>query len=163
MNWFKFEKALRLLLEYYPKIEQDKPILFHSVRVGTYFYNNWYSEDVQIAWLLHDALEDTNMTKDVIKESFWENVLKIVLANTKTQDLPEEEVEEDIVKKCIKSWEDALIVKMIDVYDNFLFYANENITSEIQKSKKFAKLIKEHKPDSWNDNALSLYDEILEF
>ena len=50
MNWFKFEKALRLLHEYYPKEDQKKPSLFHSVRVWTYLYNNWYSEDLQIAW-----------------------------------------------------------------------------------------------------------------
>ncbi len=38
MIGFKLEKALRLLVEYYPKEDQKKPSLFHSIRTGTYLY-----------------------------------------------------------------------------------------------------------------------------
>jgi (p)ppGpp synthase/HD superfamily hydrolase len=70
MNWFKFEKALRLLHKYYPENDQKKPSLYHSVRVWVYLWNKWYNENLQIAWLLHDALEDTEMTENNISSFF---------------------------------------------------------------------------------------------
>jgi hypothetical protein len=48
MQGFKFEDAMRLLVSHFPK-ETKKPALFHSMRVGTYLWNNNYSEDIQIA------------------------------------------------------------------------------------------------------------------
>ena len=39
MEWFEFEKALRLLLSYSIEEEAKKPYIFHSVRVWTYLYN----------------------------------------------------------------------------------------------------------------------------
>lgn len=156
MNWFKFEKALRLLLEYYPKEDQKKPSLFHSVRVWTYLYNKWYSEDLCIAWLLHDSLEDTTMWEEGIRKDFWEDVLDVVVANSKTKGLSKEKVLEDIVKKCVSCWESALVVKMADVYDNFLFYVDENIPSEIDRCRYLSELIIEYKPDDWDDEIFEL-------
>ena len=75
MTWFKFEKAMKLLVSYFPEEPMKKPTLFHSLRVWTYLWNNWYSEDLQIAWLLHDALEDTNIPENIISDNFWEYVL----------------------------------------------------------------------------------------
>jgi hypothetical protein len=48
MQGFQFEEALRLLVSYFPK-ETKKPALFHSIRVGTYLWNNNYLENIQIA------------------------------------------------------------------------------------------------------------------
>ena len=161
MNWFKFEKALRLLLEYYPKENQKKPALYHSVRVWTYLYNNWYSEDIQISWLLHDALEDTTIWEEIIRSNFWEDILQIVIANSKSKNLNDDEVLENIIKKCIENSEEALIVKMADVYDNFLFYVKEGITPEIERCKNISKLILKYKPSNFNDKIFDLIDDIL--
>ena len=163
MNWFKFEKALRALHEFYPTEDQKKPSLYHSVRVWIYLYNNWYSEDLQIAWLLHDALEDTLMSEWIIRDKFWWNILEIVIANSKSQNLPKEIILEDIVKKCVNYWEDALIVKMADVYDNFLFYIKENNIQEIDRCKYISEIIRKHKPDNWNDKIFDLTNVILEY
>jgi len=55
----KFEKAVRLLVEYMPPSDTDsrKPILFHDIRVGVYLYENGYSENIVLAGVLHDAIE----------------------------------------------------------------------------------------------------------
>jgi len=55
----KFEKAVRLLVEYMPHSDADsrKPILFHDIRVGVYLYENGYSENIVLAGVLHDAIE----------------------------------------------------------------------------------------------------------
>lgn len=163
MIGFKFEKALRILTEHYPKEDQKKPALFHSVRVGPYLYHNNYSEDIQIAWLLHDIIEDSDIPHHVISNNFWNHILDIVLANSKTIDIPKNQVLEDIIKKCVSCWEDALIVKMADVYDNFLFYVRENISGEIDRCKYLAELIKTNKLKSWNDKIFDLIDIILSY
>lgn len=163
MIWFNFEKALRILTEYYSKKSQKKPALFHSIRVGVFLYHKGFNEEIQIAWLLHDIIEDSNIPQSVILENFWDNVLKIILANSKNTNIAKEEILEDIIKKCIEYWEDALIVKMADVYDNFLFYVKENIHWEIERCKYLAELIKSYKPDNWNNEIFRLLDEILKY
>jgi len=163
MIGFKFEKALRLLIKYYPEEDQKKPALFHSIRTGTYLYNKNYNEDIQIAWLLHDALEDTDMPEKIISENFWSNTLQIIIANSKTKNISKDIVLEDIIQKCVSYGEDALIIKMADVYDNFLFYVNENISWEIDRCKYLAELIMNNKLDNRNDPIFDLSKEILNY
>jgi len=161
MNGFKFEKALKLLNEYYPKEDQKKPSLFHSVRVGTFFWNNWYSEDLQIAWLLHDALEDTSMSENIISENFWNDILEIVKANSKNNNLEKSEILEDIIKRCSIVWEQAMIVKIVDIYDNFLFYIRGDNFLEIERCKNLANLVKKYKKEDWNDKIFNRINEIV--
>ena len=163
MIWFKFEKAMKLLVSYFPEEPMKKPTLFHSLRVGTFLWNNWYSEDLQISWLLHDALEDTDMPENVISDIFWKDILYIVKANSKNMDLEKSEILEDIVKRCSLLWEDAIIVKIADVYDNFLFYVKENNISEIERCKILANLINKYKREEWNDDIFEKIDEIIKY
>lgn len=155
--WFKFEEAVRILISYFPEEGMKKPTLYHSIRVGVYLWNNGYSEEIQIAWLLHDALEDTDIPEIVISDNFWTDVLDIVKANSKNKKLDKSEVLEDIVKRCYECGENAMIVKMADVYDNFLFYVKENNVPEIERCKTLASLIRKYKKDEWSD---SIFDNI---
>lgn len=163
MTWFKFEKALRLLVKYYPKEDQKKPSLFHSVRVWTYLWNNWYSEDLQIAWLLHDALEDTDMPENIISDNFWSNVLEIVKANSKNINLEKSEILEDIVKRSSIVWEYSMIVKIADIYDNFLFYVKWSNLSEIERCKRLANLVGKYKKTEWNDKIFDKINEVINY
>lgn len=163
MKWFKFEKWVKLLVSYFPEEHMKKPTLFHSLRVGTYLWNNWYSEEIQIAWLLHDALEDTEMLESVINDNFWVNILEIVKANSKNICLPKSEILEDIVSRCSLVWQDAMIVKMADIYDNFLFYVKENNLSEIDRCKTLSKLVYKYKKEDWNDSIFIKIEEINNF
>ena len=158
--WFKFEQAVKLLVSYFPDQAMKKPTLFHSLRVGVYLWNNWYSEDIQIAGLLHDALEDTDMTEKVISDNFWADVLNIVKANSKNITLETSEILEDIVKRCQIYWEYAMIVKMADVYDNFLFYVKENNISEIERCQTLTSLIQKYKNPEWEDTIFYRIAEI---
>lgn len=160
MMWFEFEKAMKLLVSYFPDEAMKKPTLYHSLRVGVYLWNNWYTEDIQIAGLLHDALEDTEMPEEIILNNFWENVLNTVKANSKNKSLDKSEVLEDIVKRCQIDWEDSMIVKMADVYDNFLFYVKENNISEIERCKTLASLIEKYRNVSWEDEIFDKVSEI---
>jgi hypothetical protein len=61
-------------------------------------------------------------------------------------------VKEDIVKRCAELSENALIVKMADVYDNFNFYTKQNNIPELERCKNFAKLILKYKKENWQDS-----------
>lgn len=163
MNWFKFEKALKLLSEYYILESQKKPSLFHSVRVWVYLWNNWYSEDLQIAWLLHDVLEDTKISEDEIIDNFWNEVFDIVKANTKNSNLEKSEMLEDIVNRCSLVWENAILVKLADIYDNYLFYIKENNLPEIDRCKRLALLVKKYKDENWNDKIFDKLEDIIKY
>lgn len=161
MMWFKFEEAIKILVSYFPEEAMKKPTLYHSLRVWVYLWNHWYSEAIQIAGLLHDALEDTGIPEEVISGNFWDNVLKIVKANSKNKNLDKSEVLEDIVKRCHECGENAMIVKMADVYDNFLFYIKEENIPEIERCKTLATLIQKYKKTEWNDSIFDRGSEII--
>ncbi|MEA3304283.1 MAG: HD domain-containing protein [Patescibacteria group bacterium] len=125
MSGFLTEEAIQFLVQYYPIIPQKKPALFHSVRVASYMYINGYSEDLCVAGLLHDAIEDTPITKEMIAEKYSYYIADIVEANSKNLSLPKEEILEDIVQRCSQYGQDAMIIKIIEVYDNYLFYTRQ--------------------------------------
>lgn len=161
MIWFEFEKSVKLLISYFPVEPMKKPTLFHSLRVWTFLWNNWYSEELQIAWVLHDALEDTEIPENIIKNNFGQHVLDIIKANSKNMNLEKSEILEDIVKRCSTVWESAIIIKIADIYDNFLFYIKMNNLPEIERCKNLAELIKKYKKNEWTDKIFNKIEEIL--
>lgn len=162
MQWFLFEKAILEFAKYFPKEPQKKPFFYHSIRVWTFLWNQWYSEEIQIAGLLHDAFEDTDISENTIEKLFWKNILEIVKANSKNNFLPKEEILEDIVKRCSDCGFDAIIVKIADIYDNFLFYKKEKNFSEIKRCQKLANLVLKYKWD-YNDKIFDFLEEIISF
>lgn len=89
-------------------------------------------------------------------------MLQIVKANSKNQSLPKEEILEDIVKRCSDYGIDAMIVKIADIYDNFLFYKKINNIPEIRRCKKLANLILKYK-QNYNDKISKFLEEIIAF
>ena len=162
MEWFLFEKAVLEFVKYFPEETQRKPFFYHSIRVWVFLWNQWYSEEIQIAGLLHDTLEDTSISENTIENLFWKNVVWIVKANSKNLSLAKEEVLEDIVKRCSDYGIDAMIVKIADVYDNFLFYKKINNIPEIERCKKLANLILKYK-QNYNDKISKFLEEIIAF
>ena len=81
----KFEKAVRLLAEHLPISDEKsrKPILFHDIRVGVYLYESGYKPEIVLAGLLHDALEWSEITAEILKAEFGDEVLALVQAAPK--------------------------------------------------------------------------------
>lgn len=155
-----FEKAARLLSQSMPVADEStkKPTLFHGLRVGVYLYENKYSEDVVIAGVLHDVLEDTNLTPEEIREIFGDVVLRLVTASTKDDAIKDSlEKTNELIKRCVESGEDALIVKSADILDSFKWYSSQNNESEIGYCMRNANAIFEFKPESFKDK---IFDEL---
>jgi hypothetical protein len=89
-------------------------------------------------------------------------VFQITKVNSKNHLLPKEEILEDIVKRCSDYGIDAVIVKIADVYDNFLFYKKVNNIPEIERCKKLANLILKYKKD-YDDKIFNFLEEIFAF
>jgi (p)ppGpp synthase/HD superfamily hydrolase len=60
----------------------DIPYIAHLMEVMQILFENNCEEEVNIAGILHDTLEDTNTTKDEIRSQKKKNVLSIVQSET---------------------------------------------------------------------------------
>ncbi len=147
----EFERAVRFLAKYMPVSKEGsrKPILFHDIRVGVYLYQKNYSAEIVLAGLLHDALEWSDVTEDLIEKEFGEKVLKLVKANTKNRLIEDsDERIDDLAKRSAEAGEDALIIRAADTLDSFNHYTKTNNKSELDYCRKNAEAILRHKPES---------------
>jgi (p)ppGpp synthase/HD superfamily hydrolase len=151
----KFEEAVRLLTKHMAPSDENsrKPVLFHDIRVGTYLYENSYSSDIVLAGILHDAIEWSEITEDMIQEKFGKTVLKLVLASTKDDSITDKtEKTNELINRCIQNGQDALIVKAADIIDSFKWYSSQNNEEQLKNHcMKNANAILASKPDNFED------------
>lgn len=150
----KFESAVRLLVEHFPISDENsrKPVLFHDIRVGVYLYEHGYSEDVVLAGLLHDALEWSSATEQMLKENFGERVVQLVWASTKDDSITDKnEKTRELIQRCVKNGEDALIVKSADILDSFKWYSVQENVDQLKYCMRNANAIFEYKPNDFDD------------
>lgn len=151
----KAEEAIRLLSVHVPPSDENsrKPVLFHSVRVGVYLYENGYPQDVVLAGFLHDTVEGwTTATEQIVREAFGGDVMRLILASTKDYSITDSiERTNELIKRCVQNGEDALVVKIADTIDSFKWYSAQNNKDELQVCAKTADAIFRFKPDNFND------------
>jgi (p)ppGpp synthase/HD superfamily hydrolase len=150
----EFEKALRMLVMHFPVSQEGakKPVLLHCVRVGVYLYENNYSRDVVLAGLLHDALEWSGITDELVRAEFGETVLQLVKANTKDRSIENsDERIEELAKRAATLGRDALIIRAADTLDSFKHYTKTNNLPELDYCHKNAKAIFKFKSDDFTD------------
>jgi (p)ppGpp synthase/HD superfamily hydrolase len=150
----ELEKAIRLLVEHAPVSDEKsrKPLLPHDIRVGVYLYENGYSRAIVLAGILHDTIEFTDITKEILKSEFGEEVLKLVLASTKNDLIIDKfERTEELIKRCVENGQDALIVKTADIIDSFKYYSAVKNGNELEYCMRNARAIFKYKPEDFND------------
>jgi len=162
MNNFdnEFENSIRFLTHYMPNAQDlEKPTLFHSIRVGNYLYSNNYSREICIAGLLHDAIEDTKVTREQIENEFGNDIAEIVQANTKNESI--ENKYEDQIVRCIKMGESALIVKTADIIDNYNYYTRIANPGGLDYVHRISKLLFKLKPEAYQDPVFEKLNSLL--
>lgn len=99
----KFEKAVRLLSDHFPISDEKsrKPMMFHDIRVGVYLYENGYAENIVLAGVLHDVIEWSDITEEMLKKEFGDEVTKLVLMSTKDRLVKKNERSLELIKRCI--------------------------------------------------------------
>jgi len=150
----EFEKAKKFIEKYLPKPQKGerKPVLPHSIRVGTYLLERNYSRDIVLAGLFHDTLEFSGLTEKIIKDEFGENVAKLVKACTKERSIESsDERIEELAKRASRAGKDALIVRAADTIDSFKYYTETRNLPELEYCRKNAEAIKKYMPDNVDD------------
>ncbi len=150
----QFEKAVRLLVEHTTPSAEDsrKPLIPHDIRVGVFLHEQGYKEEIVLAGLLHDALEWTTLSQEKIVEEFGDEVLRLVLANTKDDSIEDSGKKiDELVSRCAAAGEDALIIKTADILDSYKWYTSQNNADELQYCDTNAAAIARHKPADFSD------------
>jgi len=159
----KFEEAVRLLAKHLPVSDASsrKPILFHNVRVGVYLYKHKYSEEVVLAGLLHDAIEWSSLTEQMLLDRFNDKVVKLILASTQDDSITDKNKRTaELIKRCISNGQDALIVKTADIIDSFKWYASQDNKDELSYCMRNANAILRYKPDDFDDK---IFDDLKDW
>jgi (p)ppGpp synthase/HD superfamily hydrolase len=125
----KIKKAIRFATkthEVYQKQKRkgkDIPYITHPLVVGLILARANASEDVVVAGILHDTIEDSpekkKVTREILAERFGNNVAELVASVTEERkDLPWEERKRE-AREHIKDFShDALLVKSVDLICN---------------------------------------------
>ncbi len=120
------EQALSLLVaEINRHSSNPKPVIWHSVKVGKQLFDLGAPIDFVVAGFLHDLLEDSRCSILVIERKFGPRVGKIVSAMTMDYSYRFPTYEErwyDAMRRLKKVGKFAILLKVIDCYDNLPYY-----------------------------------------
>ena len=98
---------------------RNKPVILHSIRVGMYLYKLDYPKDIVIGGILHDLLEDTDISFDALKEKFGDKIARLVQACSFDPSIKDKKEQyNEVFARCLKEGKEALLVKIADLIDN---------------------------------------------
>lgn len=95
-----------------------KPVLLHSIQVAEMLWERGFPQDVVIAAVLHDVVEDTDITIDDVEQSFGHQVAVYVDALTVSDT-------QDIMQSFARTAElgsEALLIRAADLIQNSYYY-----------------------------------------
>ena len=100
----------------------SKPVLFHSMKISQNLYNNGYPGKVVIASILHDLLEDTDVTKEELEKEFGKEISDIVESVSFNPNIEDKmEQAKDLFDRANQYGREALLVKCADLIDNIKY------------------------------------------
>lgn len=153
----RIEEAIKFLVFEYSKTGQNpKPVIFHSIKVATYLYEMDYETDIIIAALLHDLIEDSEVTSDEIRVLFGDKISKMVVGlSYNTEVISKVEQYKEMFERTKKGGKDLLIIKCADIYQNSFYIGTKLSPGDyfIGKMKYFLEISKSiiGKEEPWVD------------
>jgi len=135
----RFNTALQFLKEGLKTNKNPKPVGEHSINIANILLKYGYDETIINAALLHDLVEDTDVTLDEIEKQFGELVRNLV--DSMSYDIPGNNYEKkyDLFiksKEHIKSLgPDAVVLDAADFIDNSYYYK----LAETEELKEYLK------------------------
>lgn len=139
-DFLKFWEALTYAFSKYRYLERKSkglPYVIHPIRVTMILratgYSEFENEDLFIAALFHDLLEDTDLSFEELEQQFGSKIALIVKDLTKPEDIDK--------KTWLKSFDsvskEAKIIKMADRIDNLMDM--DSIDWSLEKKEAYAK------------------------
>lgn len=119
----QIEKAIKYLIQNYSQSGHNpKPVIFHSLRVSMFLANLGYSSKLVVSAILHDILEDTDVTPEMIAKEFTQEICSLVQAVTFDPTIKDHSTKKaDVFNRAKEYGKDALILKCADTYDNSFY------------------------------------------
>lgn len=129
------------------------PYIVHPISVALILMDYTQDEDVILAGILHDTIEDTDYTKEQMEENFSTRVVEFVLDVTeKNKDLPWQQRKDDYLKHLSTTCHES---KLICAADKL-----HNLQSMLEAFRKFGDKALE-KFNAPIDKKLWFYEECL--
>ena len=118
------EKAIAFLVHAFTSTGHNpKPVILHSIRTGLYLYHQNYPQDVVVAAILHDLIEDTDVKIEEIERMFNPMVAQLVAANSFNSVIKQRnERDLDMLNRCKEGGKWALLIKAADILDNCAYF-----------------------------------------
>lgn len=120
---FRIEHAVNYLVSEYGKSGRNpKPVLLHSLRIGMYLLELGYDTNIIIVGILHDLVEDSDVTINDIKREFGADIANWVGAvsyMSKIKD-PVKQYREMFVRT-VAAGKISVVVKAADLHINSLY------------------------------------------
>lgn len=120
---FEIEKAISYLVTNYNESGHNpKPVILHSLRIANILMEMGYNKKIIIGAVLHDIIEDTNVTDEKLKEDFGQEVLDLVIAVSYDESISDQiEQYKDMYDRVLAYGKDAVVLKSIDIAVNSLY------------------------------------------
>lgn len=100
------------------KTEKDIPYAYHPISVGFILREAGFSEDVVIAGILHDTIEDTETNDQDIEENFGKKVRELVESVSEDKNLPYEERKKRYLETVLAGTEETKAISIADSLQN---------------------------------------------
>lgn len=99
--------------------KKKKPVIFHSLRIGFWLYEQGYNQEVVAGAFLHDVVETYQTNLLLIKDRFGGRVAKIVDALTVNESIKDPLTRyRDSIERCLDVGEEALVIRAGDLLEN---------------------------------------------
>jgi (p)ppGpp synthase/HD superfamily hydrolase len=147
---FEIEKATSCLVTNYNKSgHNQKPVILHSFRVAMMLLEMGYKKKIVIGAILHDILEDTDMTSEQLKEEFGQEILELVLAVSYNESIKDPiEQYKEMYKRIVVYGKDAVVLKAVDIAVNSLYISlvpdDKKQRTLVEKGAYFLELTKDY-------------------
>ena len=104
----EYEECIYFLAEKLQENSNDSNTLIHSIRVGLNMKKDGYSINVIKAGFLHDIFEDTNISENILRKKYDNEILELIKSTT--------------ADYSIKNEKETLILKCYDIEDKMDYY-----------------------------------------
>jgi (p)ppGpp synthase/HD superfamily hydrolase len=130
----EIEEAIKyLVISIHHTGKNPKPVVLHSIRVSMSLYRLNYSKDIVIGGILHDLLEDTDVSFNELKKKFGDKISRLVQACSFNESIRDKtEQYKDLYARCLKEGKEALIIKIEDLIDNLPYMLNSKYAGDLR-------------------------------
>ncbi|MBP8016916.1 HD domain-containing protein [Candidatus Gracilibacteria bacterium] len=142
------EKSIKFLVKAVDiNSKNPKPVILHSLRVAFLLNKLGYNDKIFIGVILHDVMEDAEVSVKEIKKEFGEEVSKMVFYNSFNKKIKDKRKRYiDMFNNCKKGGKNSLLIKAADIYDNSFYYGladnKDSFSFLLEKLKYFIDLSK---------------------